>query len=78
MMKKFIGGVKRVFSSSLSSRGSVSRSGDGSQDSAWSSSFVPSPHENKGTIHYLAHDDIPMATDSDDISISSTEEMEKY
>jgi hypothetical protein len=78
MMKKFIGGVKRAFSSGPSSQGCVSRSGDGSQDSAWSSSFVPSPHENKGTIRYLAHDDVPMATDGDDISISSTEEMEKY
>jgi hypothetical protein len=29
-------------------------------------------------IYYLAHDDILMAMDSDDISIRSTEEMEKY
>jgi hypothetical protein len=77
-MKKLIGGVKRAFSSSPSSRGSSSRSGDGSQDSTWSSSFVPSPHETGGSIHYLAHDDVPMATDDDDISICSTEEMEKY
>jgi hypothetical protein len=57
---------------------SGSRSSDGSQDSARSSSFVPSPHETGGSIRCLAHDDIPMATDSDDISICSTEEMEKY
>jgi hypothetical protein len=31
-----------------------------------------------GSIHYLAHDDIPMAMDGDDISFCSTEEMEKY
>jgi hypothetical protein len=30
------------------------------------------------SIHYLAHDDVPIATDGDDISIHSTEEMEKY
>jgi hypothetical protein len=77
-MKKLIGGVKRVFSSGLSSQGSSSRSDDGSQDSARSSSFVPSPHETGGFIRYLAYDDVPMATDSDDISIRSTEEMEKY
>jgi hypothetical protein len=28
--------------------------------------------------HYLAHDDIPEATDGDDISIHTTKEMEKY
>jgi hypothetical protein len=28
--------------------------------------------------HYLAHDDVPEATDDDDISICTTEEMEKY
>jgi hypothetical protein len=39
---------------------------------------VPSPHETRGSIRYLAHNDIPMATDGDDISIRSTEEMEKY
>jgi hypothetical protein len=77
-MKKLIGGVKRAFSSSPSSRGSDSRSGDGSQDSTRSSSFMPSPHETRGSIHYLAHDDVPMAMDGDDISIHSTEEMEKY
>jgi hypothetical protein len=31
-----------------------------------------------GSIRYLAHNDVPMATDGDDISICSTEEMEKY
>jgi hypothetical protein len=39
---------------------------------------MPSLHETGGSICYLAHDDIPMATDGDDISIHSTEEMEKY
>jgi hypothetical protein len=68
--KKLIGGV--------SSRGSSSRSGDGSQDSTQSSSFVPSPHKTGGSICYLADDDITMATDGDGISIHSIEEMEKY
>jgi hypothetical protein len=77
-MKKLIGGVKQAFLSGSSSRGSSSRSDDGSQDSAQSSSFMPSPHETGGSIRYLAHDDVPMATDGDDISIRSTEEMEKY
>jgi hypothetical protein len=68
-----------VLSSDSSSRGSGSRSGDnGSQDSPRSSSFMPSPHGTAGLSHYLAHDDIPEATDDDDISIRSTEEMEKY
>jgi hypothetical protein len=31
-----------------------------------------------GSIRYLAHDDVNMATDGDDISICSTEEMENY
>jgi hypothetical protein len=77
-IKKLIGGVKRAFSSGPSSRGSGSRSGDGSQDFARSSSFVPSPHETRGLIRYLAHDDVPMAIDGDDISICNTKEMEKY
>jgi hypothetical protein len=77
-MKKLIGGVKRAFSSGLSSRGSGSCSGDGSQDSVRSSSIVPSLHKTEGSIRYLAHDDVPMATDGDDISIRSTDEMEKY
>jgi hypothetical protein len=39
---------------------------------------MPSPHETGGSIRYLAHDDVPITTDGDDISIRSTEEMEKY
>jgi hypothetical protein len=39
---------------------------------------MPSLHETGGSIRYLAHDDVPMATEGDDISIRSTEEMEKY
>jgi hypothetical protein len=39
---------------------------------------MPSPHETGGLIRYLAYDDIPMAMDGNDISIHSTEEMEKY
>jgi hypothetical protein len=31
-----------------------------------------------GLSRYLAHDDIPEATDGDDISIRTTKEMEKY
>jgi hypothetical protein len=78
-MKKLIGGVKRAFSSGPSSRGSGSGSGDGSQEFAWSLSFMPSPHETWGaSIRYLAHDDVPVAMDGDDISIHSTEEMDKY
>jgi hypothetical protein len=68
----------RAFSSGLSTRGSGSCSGDGSQDSVLSSSFMPSPHETGGLIRYLAHDDVPMATDNNDISSRNTKEMEKY
>jgi hypothetical protein len=39
---------------------------------------VPSPHETTGLSHYLAHDDVPDATNSDDIPIYTTAEMEKY
>jgi hypothetical protein len=39
---------------------------------------MPSPHETAGSSRYLALDDIPAATDGDDISIRTTEEMEKY
>jgi hypothetical protein len=39
---------------------------------------VPSPHETAGSSRYLAHDDVPEATDDDNISIRTTEEMEKY
>jgi hypothetical protein len=76
-MKKLIGGVKRAFSSSPSSRGSGSCSSDGSQDYAQSSFFVPSPHETRESICY-EHNDVPRATDGNDISICSTEKMEKY
>jgi hypothetical protein len=78
-MKKLLSAVKRALSFGPSSRGSSSRSGDnGSQDSPWSSCFVPSPHRTAGSSRYLAHDDIPVATDDDDISIRTTEEMNKY
>jgi hypothetical protein len=67
-----------VLSSGPSSRGSGSRSGDnGSQDSPSSTSFIPSPHGTAGSSRYLAHDDIPAATDDNDICIHTTEEMEK-
>jgi hypothetical protein len=39
---------------------------------------VPSLHGIVGLSHYLAHDDVPEATDDDNISIRTTEEMEKY
>jgi hypothetical protein len=39
---------------------------------------VPSLHGAMGSSCYLAHDDVPEATDGDDISICTTEEMEKY
>jgi hypothetical protein len=79
MMKKLLSGVKRALSSGLSSRGSGSRSGDnGSQDSPQSSSFMPLPHGTIGSSRYLAHDDVPKATDDGDTSIHTTEEMEKY
>jgi hypothetical protein len=39
---------------------------------------VPSPHGTAGSSRYLAHDDIPEAMNSDDISICTIEEMEKY
>jgi hypothetical protein len=39
---------------------------------------VPSPHRTAGLSRYLTHDDVPKATNSDDISIRTTEEMEKY
>jgi hypothetical protein len=79
MMKKLLSGVKRALSSGPSSRGSSSRSDDnGSQYSPRSSSFMPSPHGTTGLSHYLAHDDVPEATDSDDISIHTTDEMENY
>jgi hypothetical protein len=39
---------------------------------------MPSPHETTGSSRYLTHDDITEATDGDDISIRTTEEMERY
>jgi hypothetical protein len=39
---------------------------------------MPSPHKTTGSSHYLAHDDILEATDGNNISIHTTEEMEKY
>jgi hypothetical protein len=78
-MKKLLSGVKRALSSGPSSRGSGSRSGDNeSQDSPRSSSFVLSLHRTAGSSRYLAHDDVPEAMDDDEISIRTTEEMEKY
>jgi hypothetical protein len=74
-----LGGVKRAFSSGPSSRASSSHSNDSrSQDSPWSLSIMPSPHGTAGSSHYLTHDDVPEATNNDDISIRTTEEMEKY
>jgi hypothetical protein len=62
-----------------SSRGSSSHSNDSRlQDSSRSLSFVPSPHGTTGSSRYLEHDDVPDATDDNDISICTTEEMEKY
>jgi hypothetical protein len=78
-MKKMLSGVKRALSSSPSSRGFGSCSGDNeSQDSLWSSSFMPLPHGTVGSSCYLAHDGIPTATEGDDISIRTIEEMQKY
>jgi hypothetical protein len=78
-MKKLLSGVKRALSSGPSSRGSGSCFGDnGLQDSPQSSSFVPSLHGTTGLSCYLAHDDVPASMDGDDISIHTTEEMEKY
>jgi hypothetical protein len=39
---------------------------------------VPSPQGTAGSSHHLAHDDVLAATDGVDISIHTTEEMEKY
>jgi hypothetical protein len=78
-MKKLLSEVKRVLSSGPSSRGSGSCScNNGSQDSPRSSSFMPSLHGTTWSSCYLAHGDIPAATDGDDISICTTKEMEKY
>jgi hypothetical protein len=78
-MKYLLSGVKRELLSGPSSRGSCSCSGDnGSQDSPRSSSFVPSSYGTAGSNRYLVHDDVPEATEGDNISIHTTEEMEKY
>jgi hypothetical protein len=78
-MKKLLSGVKRALSSGPSNRCSSSCSDDnGSQDLTWSSSFVPSLHGTAGLSRYLAHDDVLAAMYGDDISICTTEEMEKY
>jgi hypothetical protein len=78
-MKKLLSGVKRAVSSGPSSRGSSSCSSDnGSQDSPRSSLFVPSTHGTVGSSRYLAHDDVPETMDGSDISICTTEEVEKY
>jgi hypothetical protein len=39
---------------------------------------MPSPHGTVASSRYLAHDDVPEFTNSDNISIHTTEEMEKY
>jgi hypothetical protein len=39
---------------------------------------VTSPHGTARSSLYLAHDDVPEATDGDDISFRTTDEMEKY
>jgi hypothetical protein len=39
---------------------------------------MPSLHGTTGSSCYLAHDDVLAATDDVDISIYTTEEMEKY
>jgi hypothetical protein len=68
-----------VLLSGLSSQGSGSCSGDnGLQDSPRFLSFVPLPNGTAGSSRYLAHNDIPEATNGNDISICTTEEMEKY
>jgi hypothetical protein len=78
-MKKLLSGMKRALSSSPSKQCSGSRSGNtGSQDSPRSLSFVPSLHEIIGSSRYLIHDDVHVATDGDDISIRTSEEMNKY
>jgi hypothetical protein len=39
---------------------------------------MPSPHGTVASSCYLAHDNVLEATDSDDISIRTSEEMKKY
>jgi hypothetical protein len=68
-----------VLSSGPSNQGSGSCSGDnGLQDSPRSSSFMPSPHETAGSSCFLAHYDISKATNDEDISFCTIEEMENY
>jgi hypothetical protein len=77
-MKKLIGGVKRALSSGLSSRG---RAHAPVMDHKTLYGLRPSClHRMRpgGSIRYLAHDDVPVATNDDDISIRSTVEMKKY
>jgi hypothetical protein len=77
-MKKLLSGLKQVLSSGPSSRGSGSCYDDNSsQDLLQSSSFMPSLHGTTGFSHHLAHDDVPAAMDGNDISIHTTEEMQK-
>jgi hypothetical protein len=78
-IKKLLSEVKQALSFGPSSQGSGSRSDDnGLQDSPQPSSFVPLPHGTAGSSCYLTHDDVPVAMVDDDISIHTTEEMEKY
>jgi hypothetical protein len=78
-MKKLQGGVKPTFLSGPSDRDSSSHYNNSiSQDSLLSLSFVPSPHRTTGSSCYLAQNDNPEATKSNDISICTIEEMEKY
>jgi hypothetical protein len=78
-MKKIMSGVQRAHSSGQSGQGSSSFSNDnGSQDSLRSLSFVPSLHRTVGSSRYLALDDVPEATNGDNISIRTIVEMEKY
>jgi hypothetical protein len=39
---------------------------------------MTSPHRTMGSSCYLAHDDVPEATDGDDILICTTKKMEEY
>jgi hypothetical protein len=39
---------------------------------------MPSPHGTTGSSRYLTHDGVPASMDSDDISIYTTEDVEKY
>jgi hypothetical protein len=39
---------------------------------------VPLPHGTVGSSYNLAHDDVPEAMNGEDISVHTSEEMEKY